>query len=588
VRTEHTQVVERGRELPQLPNYHTLRRLDEGGMGEVFLAQRLGSPDLCVVKLIREEYHDHETVAQRFLREAHVASEVHHPAVARVVDAGRVRDQMYLAMEYIAGCDFESLMHGLMGKPDPAERRMVPPAVTLTVAQEVLRGLEHLHTLRDSEGQHLGIVHRDLTPRNVMLTFEGRTKIIDFGLARTVVSEWQTNPGMTIGTPRYMAPEQVIAQPADARADVYSLAVWLYEALAARFFIPFGDDRMETMRQVMTLEPVPLAELNPNLPPALSPLLQSALAKHPDDRPASAEAFRQALLAAAPELSTTPTERIGEFVSGVFPDRKRSCEAEIARAAHRFAGDEPPVEATHVAPAGLAALDEPLVARPSAFTREDLAMPTATAPVVAPAPVGVPPPPEPAAPRAPAPPPPSLAASRATWFAAGVGAAAVAVLVTLFLVRPPAPEVPVSTAAAEAPPTPAPAPPEVEVEDPAPLAAPPPAAKSPPPRPPPRAPAPTRRPAPPPPAVAAVAEPPPAVAPPPAPTSPDAHVAAARRAAAREDLKGVLTHLRALRPALSEGAWGVLDKCLGDAEDNRGLGADECVEKAARLLERSR
>lgn len=581
MRAEHTHVVEGRSNLPRLPNYQLIRQLDEGGMGAVFLAQRKGSAELCVIKLIRDEYHDNATVAQRFLRESHVASEVQHPSVARVVDAGRFEDRMYLAMEYIAGCDFEALMHKLMGNPVRALRRMVPPALTLTIAQDVLRGLAHLHALTDSEGKHLGIVHRDLTPRNVMLTFDGRAKIIDFGLARTDVSQWQTNPGMSIGTPRYMAPEQVLGERADGRADLYSLAVWLYEALSGTFFIPFIEDRLETMRMVVTHEPEPLSRLNPNLPEALTPVLQRAMAKLADDRPPSAEAFRQALLAAAPDYANTPPEQVGAFVAEHFSDRKQSCELEIERARHRFSDDEPPVEATNVAPAGLAAMDEPLQARPSVLSAEDLTLPTATAPsglVAAPLPTLAPPA------------PPTTTGGRVAWLAAGAVVVAAGVLAAVFALGPePTPVVLTSAApgpAVEVAPAPAPDP---LAEDPVPLRALPAPAR--------RTEVPVRARAPTEPRKATPAAPPPAEPPKTAPAEPPApaaaktpaqHVAAAEAAQARGDTDGVVRHLRALKAGLSDTSWAAMAKCLDEAEVSRDRNVAPCIGRAHRILERER
>ncbi|MBK8012670.1 MAG: protein kinase [Deltaproteobacteria bacterium] len=301
---------------PSIPGYVPLEKLASGGMATVWLAQRRGSEVLCVIKQLHPHLAQDHVVANRFLREASVASELDHPGIARLIDAGRQDEAFYIAVEFIAGQDLETMMRKLA-----ASDKMLPPALSLTTAQHVLTALDFAHEYRDSEGHHLEIVHRDLSPRNVMLTYEGDVKIIDFGLARTNLGSFRTAPGMVLGTLRYMSPEQAVAEPVDRRSDLYSFSVVLYEMLSGRPFVR-GETPSDILRAVVTVRPKPLSELNPSLPNSLDAVFAKALEKDREVRYPTAEALRQALLRAAPQLSATEHRDIGVFVSELFPEER--------------------------------------------------------------------------------------------------------------------------------------------------------------------------------------------------------------------------------------------------------------------------
>src|SRR6185295_7021459 len=168
---------------------------------------------------------------------------------------------------------------------------------------------------------HLAIVHRDLSPRNVMVTYSGDVKIIDFGLARTNLGDFRTAPGMVLGTLRYMSPEQAVAEPVDRRSDIYSWSVVLYEMLSGRPLV-MGANAQEVLHAVVTQVPPPLSTLNPALPKALDSVLEKGLAKDRRDRWETAGELRHALLEAAGSLAALDDERhnlIGRFVRELFP-----------------------------------------------------------------------------------------------------------------------------------------------------------------------------------------------------------------------------------------------------------------------------
>jgi serine/threonine-protein kinase len=290
-------------------------------MAQVFIAQKDNAPEICVLKQLLGELETHATAGKRFYREAHVASYLQHPRIARTIDAGFEDGAFCIAMEFIAGRDVESLMHLLM-----RQGRMLPYELSLAVALGVLEGLEYAHEALDPTGAPLDLVHRDLSPRNVMLSFDGDVKIIDFGLARGKVDDFKTAPGMILGTLRYVSPEQAVADPIDRRSDLYSIAVVLYEMLTGRPLVRDGT-ALDVLTDVVQRVPDAICARNPHLPRSLDPVLARALAKDPADRYASAREFRVALEAAAGGLARAPRSAIGEFVTSHFPeDRTRALE----------------------------------------------------------------------------------------------------------------------------------------------------------------------------------------------------------------------------------------------------------------------
>lgn len=301
---------------PRLSRYQVHQRLAVGGMAEIFVAQKHGSPDVCVVKQLHSHLAEDTVVGARFLREAQVASLLNHPHIARLTDAAREAGNFYLAMEHIAGQDVETMMFRLM-----EQRKMLPPELSVTVTLDVLEGLDYAHDLKNDDGKHLEIVHRDLSPRNVMVTYDGRVKIIDFGLARTNLGDFRTAPGMVLGTMRYMSPEQAVAEPVDRRSDIYSWSVVLYEMLSGRPLV-MGANPQEVLHAVVTQVPPPLSSLNPALPRGLDAVLEKGLAKDRRDRFSTAGELRHALIEAAGPLGALDEERhqlIGRFVRELFP-----------------------------------------------------------------------------------------------------------------------------------------------------------------------------------------------------------------------------------------------------------------------------
>ncbi len=299
--------------LGRIGRYQIYEELAEGGMARVFLAQRDGSSRLCVLKQLHGELEEHRTAAIRFQREAHLVSQLDHPNIARVIDAGVEDGKFCIAMELIEGVTLQQMLDAMADR-----HRIVPPALTLTIATEVLSGLAYAHSLRGGDGRHLEIVHRDLSPANVMVTYDGRVKIIDFGVAQGRIDGFRTAPGMIVGTLHYMSPEQALTERTDHRSDIYALSVLLWELLAGRPAVRDGK-AIEVLEQVIEETPPSLHLLDPGLPRAISDAVMRGLEKAPEDRWQSAAAYHDALVSATRTVGRASWQEMGAAVCELFP-----------------------------------------------------------------------------------------------------------------------------------------------------------------------------------------------------------------------------------------------------------------------------
>ena len=231
-----------------LGRYELLRPLARGGMAEVYLARRkaAGVEKWLVVKRIRAERAGDVRFLDLFVREARLSMSLAHQNIVPVFDFGRIDDQVFLAMERVEGKDLGSSLAR-------AGARRLPPLVAAFVAGECCQALDYAHRRKSPEGTALGIVHRDVTPRNVLLSWSGEVKLTDFGIA-AIASD--TTSTKLIGTPAYMAPEQARGEPVDARADVYALGLVLRELLTGTRGRP-SDDRELTLAAARSGELVP-------------------------------------------------------------------------------------------------------------------------------------------------------------------------------------------------------------------------------------------------------------------------------------------------------------------------------------------
>jgi serine/threonine protein kinase len=282
--------------------YRLIERIGRGGMAEVFRASVSGLEgfrDNFVIKRIRPEKSDSPEFVEMFCNEARICALLHHPNIVEVYDFGQIGGAYFMAMEYLRGRDLSAVMRALRLRLEA-----MPPLLAAHVGQQIAAGLEHAHGARLPDGRAAEIVHRDVTPSNIMLLRSGGVKVLDFGIAKAAAAARPgpapapASKGRVKGKIAYLSPEQVRNGEIDARSDVFSLGVVLWEMLAGmRLFA--GDNEFQTLRNVLTLPVPPPSSRRPEVPPALDAIVARALERDREARYPSAGALADALGAVA-------------------------------------------------------------------------------------------------------------------------------------------------------------------------------------------------------------------------------------------------------------------------------------------------
>ena len=258
-------------------------------MAEVFLASLQGAVGFdrnVVVKKIHPRWADNADVLSLFRDEARLGSRLNHPNIVQVLDYGRSAGATYLVMEWVEGYNAADVLAAAEDALEP-----LSPAIGVTISTEIARALEHIHTATDDFGGNMGIVHRDLNPANILISFSGEVKLTDFGVAAGGHRELKTEHGILRGTFPYMSPEQTRCRPLDGRADLFSLGICLYEMLTGRH--PFADEEdYLTIERIQDEEPPRPSRLRDGIDPALDAIVMRLLAKDPQDRHDDARAAK--------------------------------------------------------------------------------------------------------------------------------------------------------------------------------------------------------------------------------------------------------------------------------------------------------
>ena len=270
--------------------YRLLGEIARGGMGNVYLAAAQGPAGfskLVALKELRPDLVEDDEFLTMFLEEARMAARLNHPNIVQTNDVDESNGRHFIAMEYLEG---RSLYHVLKRF---APRGGFPQRMAISVLRDVLSALDYAHELTGFDGKPLGFVHRDVSPHNIFLTFEGHTKVIDFGIAKARDSSLETKTGVLKGRANYMAPEQ-LTRHADRRTDIFSVGAVLYEILSGRRLWQ-GLGEIEILAALTRGEIPTLSAVRPDTPPVLLRVCQKALAARPDDRYATAAEMRDAL-----------------------------------------------------------------------------------------------------------------------------------------------------------------------------------------------------------------------------------------------------------------------------------------------------
>jgi serine/threonine-protein kinase len=308
----------------QLGRYHLLDRIAFGGMAEIYRAKTFdadGHVHLVAVKRILSHLASDEDFIQMLVDEARVASLLDHRNIARVYEFSRSNDELFIAMEFVDGKDLRSIIDRLKKLSRAAE-----PEHVAYIGAEVALGLHAAHGSRDGEGTATALVHRDVSPSNVICAYNGEVKLCDFGIAKTTISKVKTRAGIIKGKVKYMSPEQALGKKLDHRSDLFSLGSVLYEMLTR--VPPFqAPNEMELILKVRDARVTPVRELAPQVPVSLARIVEKALSKKREDRHGSGEELAAALrafLLAASRGYTRAT--LGRFLRKLF---EREIEREL-------------------------------------------------------------------------------------------------------------------------------------------------------------------------------------------------------------------------------------------------------------------
>jgi len=320
--------------------YRAVRRIATGGMAEVILASQRGLAGferLVVVKRILPHLRDDQEFIKMFLDEARLAALLEHPNIVKTLDIFRDHDTYSVAMEYIAGEDLRYII-GLARKKEIT----IPVSVACRVVADVASALEYVHQATDVDGKPMNMIHRDVAPSNIVVSYNGVSKLIDFGIAKTDISHIYTRPGTLKGKFAYMAPEQITHEELDQRSDIFPLGVVLFEMLTARRLFK-GPSQAAVLKSVME-DPIPLpSKVNRLVPVALDQIVLTALHRTRSKRYQRMEEFQDAIehvLRTA--CSSTGPKQVEKWMKATFPERRRhrlAVEREVIESARQPADD---------------------------------------------------------------------------------------------------------------------------------------------------------------------------------------------------------------------------------------------------------
>lgn len=261
--------------------YLLLDRVAMGGMAEVFRAKRKGVEGfekIVAVKRILPHLSDNKDFVEMFIDEAKMVAGLSHPNIAQIFDLGKIEDTYYIAMEYVDGKDLRAILERAR-----RQERTIPVELAGLIAARVGSALAYAHRQKDDEGRELRIVHRDVSPPNILISTEGEVKLVDFGIAKAAIKATHTDSGSLRGKLLYMSPEQAWGRPIDKRSDIFSLGLVLFEMLTGRCLFT-GDSEMSILERVREARLISPSAINPAVPIELEAVITRALKKDPELR----------------------------------------------------------------------------------------------------------------------------------------------------------------------------------------------------------------------------------------------------------------------------------------------------------------
>jgi serine/threonine protein kinase len=333
------------RDSSRFGKYRLLDRIAVGGMAEIFLALQVDGEGLetpVVIKRIRPHLSKHSSFVKMFLNEARLAAQLNHPHIVQIHDLGKIGESYFIAMEYIFGRDMRKII------PKAEEMGIPFPMVyALKIASDVCAGLHYAHKKVDLYGNPLNIVHRDVTPENIFVAFDGTVKVLDFGIAKASTQVEQTRAGELKGKLSYMSPEQCHGKPVDCRSDIFSVGVALYEWLTG-FKLFTGDSEVAVMRSITEGKIYAPSYFKADIPEPVEAILMKALEKDRERRYQTAAEMRAAIDAFLSTYEFTPTPlHLSNFLRQIFHDELQE---EQGRLVAQTSGPEEVLDMDEVTP----------------------------------------------------------------------------------------------------------------------------------------------------------------------------------------------------------------------------------------------
>ncbi len=313
-----------------LGRYEVVRLLSVGGMAEIYLARSAGIhgfEKLVVIKRMLPHFAVQASYVQMFLAEARLAAMLDHTNIVQVHDIGEETGNYYYAMEYMRGGDLRDLM-----RIESRAGRAMPLSCAVAIGLGMTAGLEHAHSLCDAAGQPIGIVHRDVSLSNVLVSFDGAVKVTDFGVAKISTNEHRTRTGTLKGKIGYMSPEQCRGAALDRRSDIFSIGIILYELTTGKRLFAGAGTELVVLQKIVGEDAAPPSKLRPGYSPALEAIVMRALQRDRRLRYQTARDMQRDLeaLARSEQLSTSPIE-VGEYVAALLkPADGRTAPTEMA------------------------------------------------------------------------------------------------------------------------------------------------------------------------------------------------------------------------------------------------------------------
>ncbi|MBI1908574.1 MAG: serine/threonine protein kinase [Deltaproteobacteria bacterium] len=315
----------------QFGKYLLLEKIARGGMAEIFLAKQKGEQGFekeLVIKKILPEWANNPSFLTMLIDEAKLAALLTHPNIVQVHDLGREGNDYFIAMEYIPGVDLRRLWEKV-----GSSGGKIPLPVILFIMTHVLDGLQYAHSKKDPHGKNLQIIHRDVSPQNILVSYDGTVKLTDFGIAKAALRTTETVSGVHKGKFAYMSPEQANLQEIGQSSDLFSAGIVLYEVLTGRRLFGGGSD-IETLDRIRKIKVHFTPEDEKHIPPRLREIVRKALARSPEDRFPQAAAFREEISRFAVQNGfTLQREGLVDFLESVFgvegTPQPASLEAEV-------------------------------------------------------------------------------------------------------------------------------------------------------------------------------------------------------------------------------------------------------------------